>query len=83
MKTKPSLAELTKLDAEAEGLPAIIPEMDALNRCVWSYVGALKHVMRHAVFAGDLPPGLIKAEPAGCRKSLVWVAPLSAHGAVS
>ena len=34
IKTKPSLAELTKLDAEAEELPAIIPEMDALNRCV-------------------------------------------------
>jgi len=29
------MAELVKLDGEAEDLPGIIPEMDALNR--WEY----------------------------------------------
>lgn len=33
MRTKPTLGELVKLDADAEELPGIIPEMDALNRC--------------------------------------------------
>ena len=33
MRTKPTLGELVKLDADAEQLPGIIPEMDALNRC--------------------------------------------------
>ena len=32
IKTKPTMAELVKLDGEAEDLPGIIPEMDALNR---------------------------------------------------
>ena len=34
MRTKPTLGELVKLDADAEELPGIIPEMDALNRCL-------------------------------------------------
>ena len=32
IKSKPSMADLMKLDADAEQLPGIIPEMAALNK---------------------------------------------------
>ena len=37
IKSKPSMADLMKLDADAEQLPGIIPEMAALNKYATGY----------------------------------------------
>ena len=37
IKSKPSMADLMKLDADAEQLPGIIPEMAALNKYAKRY----------------------------------------------